>query len=819
MQDIRDALRALRATPVLTVVATLSLALGVGANTAIFSLVDSLLLRDLPVREPERLVYLDDGSWTNPIWEEIRDRHAQQFDGVMAWSQTRFDLAAGGEAEFVDGLWASGGFFEVLGVPAVLGRTFTAEDDRRGGGSDGPVAVISHACWQRRFGGAADVIGRQMNIGRVAYTIVGITPPEFFGPEVGRSFDVIVPLGTEPVMRGPANSGLDQRSMWWLQIMARLRPGQTVEQATTALRHVQPQIREATLPDNWRPSDLDEYLKDPLTFIPAAAGQSSLRNRYQRPLLTIMVVVSLVLLVACANIANLMLARAHGRRHEISVRLALGASRWRLARQFFTESVMLSAAGALLGLVFAVWGSRLLVQQLSTPRFNVFLDLALDWRVLGFTAAIAMATAVLFGTAPALRAAQVEPHESLKEQGRTPGGDGRRALGSPLVVVQVALSLVLIVAAGLFVRTFTTLVNRDLGFNREQLLVVSIDAGTAGAEASDRAALFLRVAEAVAAVPGVERSAASALTPVSGIRWSTRFEFPDLPGLSERDRIVNMNVVTPGWFATCQTPIVAGRDFGPGDRDGAPAVAIVNQAFVNRFLGGASPLGRTIQQSARPDHPEPPLEIVGVVGDAVYASVREPVGPIAYRPLAQVRDFPPFASVSVRSAAGSPMLLTRSVAAAIGRVDRDLSLTFRPLAAQIDGTLAQERIVAMLSGFFGALALLLAAIGLYGVTSYAVSRRRTEIGIRMALGADAGGIVRLVLRRLALLVGAGVIAGAAISVWASRFVGTLLYGLEPRDPATFVSAAAVLMLVGALAGWLPARRAASIDPAQVLREG
>jgi len=819
MQDFRDAVRALLATPVLSIIAAISLALGVGANTAIFSLVDSLLLRNLPVHEPDRLVYLDDPSWTNPIWEEIRDRHAHLFDGAMAWSETRFDLAAGGEAEFVDGIWASGGFFEVLGVPAILGRTFTAEDDRRGGGPGGPVAVISYRFWQQRFEGAADVIGRPITIGRLAYTVVGITPPEFFGPEVGRSFDVIVPIGTEPLMRGPANSGLDRRSMWWLEIMARLTPGQTAEQATTALRHVQPQIREATLPDNWRPSDLDTYLKDPLTLVPGAAGLSFLRTRYQRPLLTIMVVVWLVLLIACANIANLMLARANGRRHEVSVRLALGASRWRLARQFFTESLLLSAAGAVLGLLFAHWGSRLLVQQISTPRANVFLDLGLDWRVLGFTAAVAIATAVLFGTAPALRAARVEPNEALKEQGRAMAGEGRRALGSPLVVAQVALSLVLIVAAGLFVRTFTTLVNRDLGFNRESLLVVNIDAGTTGMEAPARTALFLRVAEAVAAVPGVGRSAASTLTPVGRVRWNNRFEFPDQPALSERDRIVNMNSVTPGWFATYETPIVAGRDFGSGDRDGAPAVAIVNQAFANRFLGGANPIGRTIQQEGRPDRPEPPLEIVGVVGDAVYASVREPAGPIVYRPLAQVEDFPPFASISLRAAAGSPALLTRSVAAAIGTVNRDLSLTFQPLAAQIDGALAQERVVAMLSGFFGVLALLLAAIGLYGVTSYAVSRRRTEIGIRMALGADSGGVVRLVLRRLLLLVGAGVLVGAAISVWASRFVGTLLYGLEPRDPPTFIGCAVVLMLIGALAGWLPARRAALIDPAQVLREG
>jgi predicted permease len=818
VQDLRDAFRALRATPGISLIAMLSLALGVGANTAIFSIVDSLLLRSLPVHQPERLVLLDDGSWTNPIWEEIRDRHASHFGGVASWSTQQFDLAQGGEARLVDGLWASGGFFDVLGVQAVIGRTFTAQDDRRGGGPDGPVVVIGHGYWQTRFGGAADAIGRSLTINRVPYTIIGVTPPDFFGPEVGRRFDVIVPIGTEPLVRG-AGSGLDARSMWWLHVIARLKPGQTIEEATATLRAMQPQIRQATLPQNWRSSDLERYLSDAMTFVPATTGPSFLRDRYRQPLLAIMAVVGLVLLIACANIANLMLARANGRRHELSVRLALGASRTRLARQFLAESLLLSLGGAALGLAFAHWGSRLLVGQLSVTRSSVFLDLNLDWRVLGFTAGVAMATALLFGVAPALRAARVDPHEAIKDQGRATGTGTRGALASPLVVVQVALSLVLVVAAGLFVRTFATLANRDLGFDREHLLVVSIDAEASSVEESGRASLFERVADAVAAVPGVGKSAASAITPVSGMMWNERFDFPDKPALAERDRVVNINVVTPGWFDTYGISIVAGRDFGKGDRTGAPDVAIVNQAFVKKYVDDGNAIGRTIRQPARPNEPTPPLQIVGVVTDSVYRSVREPAPPIVYRPVMQIDGFPPFLSLSVRAAAGSPALLTRSIAAAIGAVDRDLSLRFRPLADQIDGSLAQERIVAMLSGFFGGLALLLAAIGLYGVTSYAVSRRRTEIGIRMALGADARGIIRLVLRRVALLVGAGIVVGAAISLWASRFVGSLLYGLEPRDPVSFAAAAVLLAAIGAIAGWLPARRATRIDPAQVLREG
>ena len=817
MQDLRDALRALKATPIITAVAVLSLALGVGANTAIFSLVDSVMLRSLPVKDPERLVVLDDGSWTNPIWEQIRERQHDLFEGATAFSGQQFDLSSGGEAQLVEGLYASGEFFDVIGVGTVLGRPFSKDDDRRGGGPDGPVTVISYRFWQNRFGGAADVVGKPITISRVAYTIIGVTPPDFFGPTVGSSFDVIVPIGTEPLIRG-AGSGLDHRSFWWLDIMARLRPGQTAADATTALRNVQPRIREATLPERWRPSDLNQYLGDQMTLVPATTGQSFIRTRYQRPLLTIMVVVALVLLIACANIANLMLARANGRRHEISVRRALGASRVRLARQFFTESLVVSVSGAVLGLLFAHWGSRLIVQQLSTWRGTVFLDLPLDWRVLGFTAALAIATAVIFGTAPALRATTVEPNEALKEQGRSMRGEGRRALGTPLVITQVALSLVLVVAAGLFVRTFTALATRDLGFNREQIMVAWIDAEQSKAAQTERSLLFARVAEAVAAVPGVERSAASAITPVSGMTWNDLFEFPDLPNLTERDRIVNQNYVTPGWFQTYGTPIVAGRDFDPHDRKGSPSVVIVNEAFLAKYMKDGNPIGRTVTPASRPDRPASPLQIVGVVKNAVYRNVREPAPPTMYRPLAQAGDFPPFLGISYTARSGAPLSVTRAVVNAIGQIDRDLTITFRPLAAQVDASLAQERVVAILSGFFGVLALLLAGIGLYGVTSYAVSRRRAEIGIRMALGADAGGVVRLVLQRVAVLVLAGIGIGSALSLWAAKFASTLLYGLEPRDPSTFIGAALVLATIGALAGWIPARRAAKIDPAEILRE-
>jgi predicted permease len=827
MHDLRLAARSLLATPVVTAVAVLSLALGIGANTAIFSLINGLLLRALPVRAPQQLALVTDDvaagieSWTNPIWEQMRERRHDLFDDACAWSTTRFNLSEGGETQFVDGLWASGGMFDTLGVAAMLGRTLSPADDVRGGGPDGAVAVISYSFWQRRFGGAADAIGHTLTIERVPFTIVGVTPPDFFGPEVGRAFDVAIPIGDEPLIRGK-ESFLDGRSTWWLTVMARLKTGQSLDAATAALRGVQRQIHDATLPPDWRPGDLATYLKEPFTLVAAATGNSPMRRRYQQPLITILVVVALVLLIACANIANLLLARATARRHEWSVRLALGASRSRLMRQLLVESLVLAGSGALAGLVIAQWASRVLVQQLSTQTNTVFLDLSLDRRVLVFTMAVTIVTALLFGVAPAFRAAGTAPIDALKEHGRGAVRDGRVSIASALVVAQVALSLVLVVAAGLFMRTFSSLASLHLGFDTDRVLVVTVNAQRTDIPAADRLAVFERIRQRVAAVPGVAAVGVSAVTPVSGMIWNNRVKVADGAQLSDRLSVSNFNAITPGWLTTFGTPLVAGRDVTAADRKGAPPVVLVNQAFATRFFNGENPVGRTVSLTAGSPSAEAPREIVGLVSDAVYRSLREPVPPTMYVPLAQFDDSrrpaPASMSISVRPHSGAPAALARAVSTAILDVNRDLALTFRPLADQVNASLTQERIVALLSGFFGALALLLAGLGLYGVTSYAVTRRQTEIGIRMALGAAPGGVVRLVLARVTLLVAIGVAVGAGLSVWAAKFVATLLYGLQPRDPATIAAAAAVLAAVGALAGWLPAYRASRIDPAQVLRD-
>jgi putative ABC transport system permease protein len=822
MHDLRDAFRSLRSTPIVSIVAVLSLALGIGANSAIFSILDSLILRSLPVKAPQQLALVGNArfprtSWTNPIWEQIRERQGL-FDSAFAWSNSRFNLARGGQTELVDGMWASGKLFSTLGVSPILGRVFTEADDRRGGGPDGPVAVISYGFWQRRFDGAADVVGRTLTVERIPFTIVGVTPPQFFGVEVGRTFDVVIPIGAEPLIRGKESS-LDRRSNWWLNVMLRLEEGQSLQAAETALRGVAPQIREATMPPDWRPQDQARYLQEPFAFTAAANGNSFLRERYRRPLTTIMVVVALVLLIACANIANLLLARATARRHELSVRVALGASRWRIARQLLVESLLLSAAGALLGLGLAHWGSRLLVRQLSTSTNNVFLSLSLDWRVLAFTAAIATATALLFGMAPALRGTRVQPNDALKTQGRGVVGEARFGLGNALVVLQVALSLVLIVAAGLFMRTFTSLATLNLGFDSSPVLVANINAQPVQLEPDARPALFRKVLQAAAGTPGVASAAVSAVTPVSGSTWNNRIELPDGPDLPENERSTFINLVSENWFRTYGTPLVAGRDFTKDDTKAAPNVAIVNETFSRKFANGRNPIGMRIRQPGFGPRPTIDRVVVGYVKDAVYRSLREPVPPTMYLPFEQQPEAPSGMSVSVRAAGGSPMLLTRPLAASLSQVNGDLAITFRPLRDQVSSALLQERIVAGLAAFFGGLALLLAGLGLYGVTSYAVSRRRTEIGIRMALGAQPGGVVMMVLRRVAILVGVGTVAGVAAALWASKFVATLLYGLQPRDPATLAGAVLVLASIGAAAGWLPARRASRIDPARVLRDG
>ena len=818
--DLRYGLRQIARNPGFAATAVLTLALGIGANTALFSIFNSLILRPLPVRDPDRLAFLTDGSWSYPIWNEIRTREAELFDGTFAWSNQRFDLSAGGQTEPVDGAYVSGRFFDVLGVTASRGRLFTPADDgaaaSAGRGADGPVAVISHRLWRQRFGGADDIVGRQLTVQRIPFTIVGVMPAGFFGADVGRMTDVMLPFAAEPLIRGP-ESRLTAKNSWWLQIMARLKPGQSLEQANAALRVVQVQITEGA-----------SRQVQPFTLMPAATGNSSLRNRFERPLLAMVVAVGLVLLVACANIASLMLARTLARRREFSVRLALGSSRGRIARLLLVESLIVAVAGAAVGLAFATWAGALLVRQLSTWQSTVSLDLGFDWRVLVFTAALACCSAVAAAVAPVLGLKRMAAGEALKDSGRGIASGGRFSMRGTIVVVQIAVSFALVVAAGLFLHTFASLNRLPLGFEPRPLLVAELNLQAGGGSPEERNARVERLRDATAAVPGVRSASVSSVRLLTGGGTSTGMIAINDGQMNRIRPTLWLNATTPGWFQTMATPLRSGRDFEIGDRVGSRPVAIVNETFVRRFMAGdptSAPGGATagrqpIGQSVRLGfEPGTRYEIVGVVGDAVYTTPRDGMVATMYVAMAQRKpsEFWPTVLLTVNMAGTRPTV-ERDVAEALRGADPAIAFTFGTFDQLIQATVTQERLIALVSAFFGGLALLLAAVGLYGIVAHAVRARQREIGLRIALGAPPSSILRLVFERVGVLIAAGLALGLAGSLWAARLVEALLFHLEPRDPMTFGGAAAVLVAVGVLAAWLPAHRAARLDPVTVLRE-
>jgi predicted permease len=822
--DVRDAVRGLGRSAGFSAVVIGTLALGIGANTSLFSIFNSLIMRPLPVREPGRLALLTSGSWSYPVWQEIAARSTDLFDGAFAWSRESFDLAQDGRAMPVEGAFVSGRFFDVLGVPAFRGRMLTPADDSAAL-PNGPVAVISHRFWRQHFAGADDVVGRPLTVPRqrLSFTVVGVMPPGFSGADVGRMPDVMLPFAAEPLLRGP-ESVLPVVGQSWLEIMVRLKPGQTIEQANTALRGVQPQIRAAVLPGlRGDPAYAARYLARPLALAPAAAGASRLRTQFETPLFAMVVAVGLVLLVACANIASLLLARALARRGELSVRLALGGSRGRLAQLLFVESLLLATIGAAFGLAFARWSSALLVRQLGTWLRTVSLDLVLDWRVLVFTATLACLCAICAGVAPMLAVQSIAPGEALKSAGRALTGDRRFAVRGALVVAQIAVSFALVIAAGLFLRTFASLSRLPLGFAPEPLVVVHLNLLASGIPPEERGARVERLREAAAMTPGVSSASASAMRLLTGGGWATnnRVAVGDGPLLPEdvRQRVWR-NATTPGWFATMGIPLRSGRDFDDRDRIGSPHVAIVNEAFARRYLPGRQPIGQTLGVDSDDG---PRYEIVGLAADAVYTAPRDGMLPTMYVPLAQ-REPREWSSrrdavLTIKAVPGQRALVERDVAAALAQADSTLVFTSWTFDQIVDATATQERLVAMMSGFFGALALLLAGLGLYGVVAHAVGARRREIGLRMALGAPPTGIARLVFRRVGVLIVTGLALGVAGSWWAARLVAPLLFEVEARDPTTFAGTSAVLVAVGVLSAWLPARRAARLDPATVLREG
>jgi predicted permease len=811
-QDLRNAVRQIARNQGLTTIVVLTLALGIGANAALFSIFNSLVLRPLPVRDPGSLALLANGSWSYPIWTEIRAREAQLFDGAFAWSSQRFDLSPSGRTDPVDCAYVSGRFFEVLGVTAARGRMITPADDGAAP-PDGPVAVISHRLWRQRFGGANDVVGRQLTVQRIPFTIVGVMPAGFSGLDVGRMTDVMLPFAAEPLIQRQ-ESRLASKGSWWLQIMVRSRAGQSLEQASATLRGLQAQITEGATRQ-----------LQPLTLEPAATGNSALRRRFETPLFAMVVAVGLVLLVACANIASLMLARTLARRREFSVRLALGSSRWRIGRLLFVESLIVAAVGAAAGLMFASWSGAFLVRQLSTWENTVALDLALDWRVLAFTAVLACLSATIAGVAPVLGLRRVAPGEVLDRTGRGTMGDGHLTARGTLVVVQIAVSFILAVAAGLFLRSFASLSQLPLGFVPEPLLVAELNLQAGGGPPEERWGRVARLREAAAGVPGV-RSASVASRRIlggAGAGWATgQVGIGDAPPTGTGRPGLWLNAITPGWFDTMGMPLRRGRDFEAGDRIGGRYVAVVNEAFVRRFMPGGQPVGQSVSIGSSENFGFDAgvrFEIVGLVADSVYTTPREGMMATMFVPMAQRKpaEFWEEVLLTVNADPGLRAAVERDVSAALTREDPTIAFTFGTFDQLVDATVTQERLVAVLSAFFGMLALLLAAVGLYGVVAHSVRARQAEIGLRLALGAAPAGILRLVFHRVGVLLAVGLGLGVGISLWASRFAETMLFESEARETVTFVSAAAVLVVVGVLAAWVPARRAALLDPVVALR--
>lgn len=821
-QDVAYGCRTLNRARTYACAAILSLALGIGGTTAIFAILDSLLLKPLPVRDANQLVALvaaetgQDALMNYHVWQAIRTR--QLLDAPCAWATDLLSVRQGNETSGIDAVWANGTFFAALGMHAIVGRTFEPRDDVGGGGPDGAVVVISHAFWLRRFGGDPAAVGRTLTIDGVPFRIIGVTPPEFFGLEVGRSVDVMLPLETERLLRR-IPSRFDSPNWPWLHVMARLRPGETLAGLSAMLRAAQPEIRAATMPAYQKPELREAYLRQAWSMRSAANGSSSLRARYSSALFTLLVIVTLVLLMACVNVANLQLARTIARRSEFSLRSALGASRARILQQHLVESLMLSTCGAVAGYFFSRWAAAVIVGQLSTWASTPFLDLSPDLRVLTATAALTVLTAVLFGTFPAFRAARSDPMHALKGRG-TAWGRGR-AFGRSALIAQAALSFVLLVGAGLFVRSFAALAHRDLGFDRSRVLVAVLDSRRAVVSAGERLALYERVRDAVASVPGVEAAAFSTATPLgnAGVRFTI-----DVAGstMASAAHNVLVNPVSPEWFQTYGTRLMRGRDFTARDTGRAADVVIVNEAFQRRYFPTVDPIDQEIVLTDG-ESPGRPARIVGVVQDAAFTSVREPIPPTMYRPFtqgAEKLDLLPDVSFSIRAAGEVPPdRLGGAVAAAIARIDGRLSVSFRTVTTYLSAYYVRERALAGISLFFAVCALLLAFAGIYGVTAYSVIQRRAEIAVRIALGATRKGIAALVLRDVGWLAGIGLLAGVLLSMWAARFVRALLFGLDPHDPSTFGLAVLAIATVFALAAWLPALWAARTNPSSVLREG
>ncbi len=819
-QDVRYGLRMLVKSPGFTAVAVLSLALGIGANTAIFSLLNAVLLKSLPVRNPRELRvvnwvghnaslsnYTGGGmrevsgggmaaaSFPYATYRDFRDRgtgFAEVFAFSPVWDCTALTPVGPTSAE---GLIVSGNFFQGYGAQMLIGRTFTPEDETPGAE---PVVVITYRWWERQFGLDPNALGQTVLINKHPFTIVGILPSRFIGPTPTDATAFYVPMSAQPQLM--SGYPLDSYDHWWVEIMARVSPGADEEQARTILEGIFCQALTA-------PGSTSKMDKPGILLDDGSRGPQMARRRMAQPMYVLMAAVGLVLLVACANLASLLLARGASRQHEYAVRGAIGAGRWRLTRQSLTESLVLALAGGVLGLVFAQVGKAAILNMMWGMAEDSHLDTSSDVRVLAFTFGVSLATALLFGLLPALRSAWVDPVHGIKT--RAMAGVSRLRLGKSLVTVQVALSLLLVVGAGLTVRTFANLSNVDVGFDTENLLLFQLNAGQAGYEKTQLTEFYDSLGRSLAAIPGVRGVSYSNMVPLGGGKSSSGISIPGRPAKPGEFLQADQMVVNGSFFTTLGIPLLQGRTFESSDTADSPHVAVVNEAFVREFLPDEYPIGRIFK------HGSLEVQIVGVCGNAKYWNLRNEVPPIMYLPYPQWREGGMCFEVRSVLPAESIVPAVRKTAAA---ADRNIPLTdVRTQTEQIGRQLTMERLFAALCGFVAGLALLLSCVGLYGLMAYNVARRKSEIGIRMALGARPQDVAWPVVRGALLMTGVGAALGGVGALALVRLIKSMLYGVAPHDPLTLIASVLLLLTVAALAAWLPARRAAKVDPMIALR--
>ena len=822
-RDIRHAVRSLRKAPGFLAVVILTLGLGIGANTAIFSLMDQVLLRPLPVHDPGSLVLLDGPgafqgrtmnamTFSYPMYKDFRDRN-EVFSGVLARFPLSMTVVWRGASERANGELVSGNYFEVLGVRPAIGRMLNASDDRIPGAH--PVAVLSYGYWQRRFGGDPQLLNQAITVNGHPFTIVGVAARGFTGVQVGQTADVMTPLMMKAQMT-PTWDDLDNRRSRWLTVMARLAPGVSRIQAEAAMNVIYRQINEQEIKDIPNASETfrQRFVSKHLNVLPGRTGLSDLRREFSTPLIVLMSMVGVVLLIACANVANLLLARTTARQKEISLRLALGAGRMRIVRQQLVESGLLAAGGTLAGFLFAWWTGGLLLAALPGDPAARNLSADPDLRVAGFALLVGLVTALVFGIVPALQATRAEVTSALKEDSGSVTGGGRQArLRRLLVVGQVGLSMLLLAGAGLFARSLYNLKTIDPGFEVERLLAFSLDPSLSGYEGDRLTDLYRRLQEALTAVPEVESVSMSETGALTGNDWQMTVRVDGYQAKESEDMNPSVDGVGPRYFETMGIPLVSGREFTERDVKGSPRVAIVNETMAKYFFGDTNPVGRRFGfgRGKATD-----IEIVGVVRNVRSLELRDQAPRFVYIPYTQNEGVTQL-TFYVRTA-GDEEATAGALRQAVRRLDSNLPIfDMKTMEVQMDESLFVERMVAVLSVAFGGLATLLAGIGLYGVMSYAVTRRTREIGIRMALGAERGRVLWLVLREVAVMAFVGILGGLAGALWLTRQVQSQLFGLTPTDPLTLSAATLLLAGVAIGSGYIPARRATAIDPIIALR--